>query len=600
MDSANMTKGKVVLQRFEHSGIPVSPGIVIGRAFLVDKKKVKPHERFIEPSAVEEEASRFHRALEQSRDQLLSVKKHYEQNNIGDYGYLVDVSLLMLKDNMLVRETEQLIRAEFCAAEWAFWQVIQKIKEVFSNLDDEYFRDRQNDIDHLGERVLRNLVGLEIKRLQDVKIDVVVVAHDLSPMDTAQMDVHYVKAFVTDLGVRTSHTAILARALGIPAAVGLENITDTANGGDLIIVDGISGKVILNPTPEEVAHYNTRRERYQKYIEELDNQAENLAETADGRRVMVRGNVELEDELRLLSKYRADGIGLYRTEFMYLNHETLPTEEDHYRTYMKFAEAVYPEILTIRTLDLGGDKAAHSLPLSEEVNPALGLRSIRLCMKEREIFKEQLRGILRASVKGNLRVMFPMISGIHEIEETLKVVGEVKAELKARGEPFSDEMPMGVMIEIPSAAVMADKIAKMVDFMSIGTNDLIQYTIAIDRGNEHVAYLYEPLNPAVLRLIKMTADAGKKEGKLVSVCGEMAGDELYTVLLLGLGVDELSMQASMVPRIKRVIKKTTTGEAEELAGKLLQMSTAGEVEDFLRKYFKEKQPGLLDPLSEKL
>lgn len=600
MSNNSAKKGKVILQRSEWSGIPVSPGIVIGRAYLVDRKKVKPQERLITPEMVEQEITRFKEALELSREQLTAVKKHYELNKLGDYGYLVDVNLLMLRDNMLVKDTERLIQESLVNADYAFWQVIQKVKSVFAGIDDEYFRDRQNDIDHLGERVLRNLAGIQVKRLQDIRADVVVVAHDLSPMDTAQMDVHQVKAFVTDLGGRTSHTAILARALGIPAAVGLENVTDTANGGDLVIVDGISGKVIVNPSEEDLEKYKKRAARYREFLLELDSQAELLAETADGHRVMVRGNVELAEELSTLARYRADGIGLYRTEFMYLNRDSLPTEEEHYETYVKFAEAVYPEVLTIRTLDLGGDKVAHSLPLTEETNPALGLRSIRLCMREPEIFQQQLCGILRASVKGNIRVMFPMISGVKELEETLGLLEKAKARLRERGIAYSEKMQVGVMIEVPSSAVMADKIAGMVDFLSIGTNDLIQYTIAIDRGNEHVAYLYEPLNPAVLRLIKMTAEAGNREGKLVSVCGEMAGDELYTLILLGLGVDELSMQAASIPRIKRIINRSTTEEARALADRVVNMSTAEDVRNYLEKYFSEKHPGLLDPLSEKL
>ncbi|PLX41486.1 MAG: phosphoenolpyruvate--protein phosphotransferase [Deltaproteobacteria bacterium] len=587
---------RLVRPRVELKGIPVSPGIVIGRAYLVDRRKVKPPEQIIEPEQVEGEISRFHAAIEESRDQLLAVKKHYEANNVGDYGYLVDVNLLMLKDNMLVKETERIIKDELHSADWALWQVIGKIKELFGGIDDEYFSDRQNDIDHLGERILRNLVGLRVKMIKDISEDVIVVAHDLSPMDTAQMDVKMVKGFVTDLGGRTSHTAILARALGIPATVGLEHVTDVVTGGDQMILDGISGTIIINPTGEEVTLYRERDKQYKEFLKELDSYSGLPARTLDGVNIKVCANVELIEEIKTIKRYGAEGIGLYRTEFLYLNRDELPTEEEHYETYLKFAEAVAPERLTIRTLDLGGDKVAHSVPLEEEANPALGLRSIRLCLKEPEIFKTQLRGILRAGVKKNIRVMFPMVSGVWELNQALALLEEAKAELRERGDIFNDDMDVGVMIEVPSAALMADKICEKVDFLSIGTNDLIQYALAIDRVNEHVAYLYEPLHPAVLRLIKISADAARSAGIPIAVCGEMAGDELYTLILLGLGIEELSMHSVSIPKIKRVLSLASMEEAREISAEVLKMATATEVHDFVEDHLKQKFPGLLDPL----
>ncbi len=589
---------KVLRTRKELHGVPVSPGIVIGRAFLVDLHKVTPPERVIEPGEVDEQIARFHDALRESREQLVALKSGYEKNNIGDYGYLVDVHLLMLDDQMIVRETERSIRENLRSADWALWQVIQKLKLSFKALDDEYFRDRENDVDHLGERILGNLVGMRFRRIEDIKEDVVVVAHDLSPMDTAQMDVHLVRGFVTDLGGRTSHTAIVARALGIPAAVGLENVTDAATGGDLIIVDGIEGTVVINPDEEEVARYEERKRRYAEYLAEIEKSASLPALTQDGTPITVRANVELLDELPQVERFGAEGIGLYRTEFLYLNREKLPTEEEHFEVYRKVAAAVAPRSVTIRTLDLGGDKVTHSVPIADESNPALGLRSIRLCLQEKEIFREQLRGILRAAVSGNIRLMFPMVSGAMEFQQALDVLEEAKAELRARGVPFDEKIKVGVMIEVPSAAVVADSLAEMADFLSIGTNDLIQYALAIDRVNEHVAYLYEPLHPAVLRLIRMTAEAGARRGIPVAVCGEMAGDELYTLVLLGLGVTELSMHAASIPRVKRVLGHASMAEARELAQRAMNMHTCVDVHGFIENYLLERYPGLLDPLGE--
>lgn len=578
-------------------GIPVSPGIIIGRAYLLDKKKVRPLERIIDADMVESELERFHRALAETRTQLEAIKSHYERNNIGDYSYLVDVHLLMLDDQMIVRETEKLVKESLHSADWALYLVIKKIKEVFAGLNDEYFRDRQSDIEHLGERVMANLMGQRLKRLEDVKEDVVIVAHDLSPMDTAQLDVHRVKGFVTDLGGRTSHTAILARSLNIPAVAGLETFSDVANGGDIIIIDGIRGHVVLNPSDEELEIYKNRRARWSEYLDELETFAGLPASTQDGEAVMVRANIELLDELENIDRYGAEGVGLYRTEFLYLNKERLPTSDEHYETYVKVAQAVSPDWLTIRTLDLGGDKVAHTVPLAEETNPALGLRSIRLCLKEREIFRDQLKGILRAGVMGNVRVMFPMISGVGELEESMKILRQAEADLESEGVEHAKDITIGAMIEVPSAVLMAREIAKRVDFLSIGTNDLIQYALAIDRVNEHVAYLYEPLHPAVLRLIKMVVEAGGEFGVPVSVCGEMAGDEFYTLVLIGLGVKELSMHAASIPRVKRVISRATMAEARKIADHALKMETASQVHEFIETYLRQKYPGLLDPLS---
>ncbi len=589
---------KIVRERVALKGIPVSPGIVIGKAFLIDSRKVRPPERIIDPEMVDDEVARFRQALDETRAQLEELRHHYEAKRIGGHGYLVDVHLLMLDDKMLVKATEERVREQLHGADWALWQVVQGIKASFEAMDDEYFRDRLNDVEHLGDRLLRNLAGRLPLGIADIRADVVVVAHDLSPMDTAQMDVERVKGFVTDQGGRTSHTAILARSLNIPAVVGLETVVDRANGGDTVVVDGLTGTLILNPTEAELERYRERRSRYQAYRTELEAFSALPAVTRDGHKIRVAANVELLGEVKNLRRYGAEGIGLYRTEFLYMNRDHPPSEEEHVQSYRQVAEAVHPFPVTIRTLDVGGDKMIHAVPLPDESNPSLGLRSIRLCLRERELFKTQLRGILRASPGGNVRIMFPMISGLGELLEAIAILDEARAELRREGHPFDPHLPLGVMVEVPSAVVIADILAEHVDFFSIGTNDLIQYALAIDRVNEHVAYLYEPLHPAVLRLIRMTVEAGHRHGLRVAVCGEMAGDELYTLVLLGLGVDELSMQALSVPKIKRVINHASLEECRAVVEDILQLGTAAEVHQVVEAYMRSRYPGVLDPLGE--
>lgn len=587
---------KTIRERKELRGIPVSPGVVIGKAYLVDRRKVRPPEQIIEADAVEAEVARFQGALEETRHQLENLKVHYHRQNLGDYGSIVDVHLLMTGDRMIVHETEKLVRGSHYSADWALWQVLERIKASFDAMDDEYFRDRRTDVEHLGDRILRNLTGRRHEQMSEIRADVVVVAHDLSPMDTAQMDVERVRAFVTDLGGRTSHTAILARSLNIPAVVGLEVISDVAYGGDAIVVDGLAGTVILNPSEEELAFYRGRQERYAAYRRELESFSALPAVTRDGHKVRVAANIELLEEVRNLRRVGAEGIGLYRTEFLFLNRDRPPTEEEHEAAYRSVADEVHPFPVTIRTLDIGGDKLVHSLSVQGEANPSLGLRSIRLCLKERAIFKAQLRGILRASAVGNVRMMFPMVSGLGELLQAKAALDEAREELRREGCAFDPHLPVGVMIEVPSAALTADALAPHVDFFSVGTNDLIQYSLAIDRGNEHVAYLYEPLHPAVLRLIRMTVEAGHRHGIRVAVCGEMAGDELYTLVLLGLGVDELSMHALSVPRIKRLLNHASLVEAQDLLAEVLGFGTAEEVHRAVDDFMRRSYPGVLDPL----
>jgi phosphotransferase system enzyme I (PtsI) len=417
--------------------------------------------------------------------------------------------------------------------------------------------------------------------ISDIEEPSIVIAHDLSPTDTAQMDKTKVRAFLTDIGGRTSHTAILARSLKIPAVVGLEDVTRKVETGDMIIVDGMTGAVIINPSQSVINVYEKRKVRYESYGRALHHYKNLPSETTDGRRVKLMGNMELSEEIMSLLDHGAEGIGLYRSEFLYLNRKEFPTEEEHLAAYKHVARKMAPNPVLVRTLDLGGEKLHPSMGMAEETNPALGLRAIRLCLKRIDIFKTQLRGILRASVFGKLKIIFPMISGIEELRRAKTVLEEVKDELKRGKKAFDPDIEVGAMVEVPSAALIADLLAKEVDFFSIGTNDLLQYSLAIDRVNEHVAYLYEPFHPAVLRIIKDVVDSAHNQGITVSVCGEMAGEPEHALIFLGMGLDQLSMNSFSLLRVKRLVRSVSFSEAREISEKVLGFSTAKEVENFV-------------------
>lgn len=565
-------------------GVGVSPGISIGKAFLLDRRKVKVEKFTINSDAVEKEISRFKDALQKSRDQLIQIKDKVVQD-LGDQGHarIVDVHILMLEDEALINEAIKIVKEERVNAEWALRKVLTHFAKIFDQIEDTYMKERRSDIEHVGQLILRNLVGEQTKTLDEFNEEVIIIAHDLSPADTAQMHQGKVIGFATDLGARTSHTAITARALEIPAVVGLENICGYVKTGDPVIIDGTEGVVIFKPSPEEFREYLEKQRRFKYVIQELLKYSEQPAETLDGYKIEIMANIEFLDEIPHVLDRGAEGIGLYRTEFFYLNSQKLPTEEDHFRIYRRLAEQVSPHIATIRTLDLGGDKIQSKLHVADEPNPVLGLRAIRFSLKHQDLFRLQLRAILQASAYGKLRIMYPMISGIEELKQANLILAEVKDELSLEGIYFDEDIPVGVMIEIPSASVTADLLAKEADFFSIGTNDLIQYSIAIDRGNEHVAYLYEPLHPALLRMIKFTIEAAHNEGIPVGMCGEMAGDPLSTLILLGLGLDEFSMNPASIPIIKQIIRSVRLEQATELAYKALTFSTAKEVEEFVFK-----------------
>jgi phosphotransferase system enzyme I (PtsI) len=558
-------------------GIGASPGIAIGETFLLNRARTAVTERRISAEEVPGEIEAFRQAVRLSREQLEDVKHRVSDKQLAEHLYIIDTHLLILEDEMLLDDTVAAIEKEHVDAAGALKRTLRKFRDAFDRIEDEYLRERHTDIDSVGDRLLRNLLGKNQQNLTDIDRKVIVVAHDLSPADTMQMDKEKIVGFITDMGGRTSHTAILARSLGIPSVVGLETISTLVPGGIPVIIDGLSGTVILNPSFSTFNEYLQKKQVYEYLERELLSYCELPAVTLDGFRVALRGNVELVEEVPLALNYGAEGIGLFRTEFLYMNRSNPPSEEEQVRLYRETAEKMAPHPVTIRTLDVGGDKFVPEINISDEVNPAMGLRAVRFSLKEGKLFKTQLRAILRASAFGRVRILFPMIAGVAEIRSCKAILEEAKTELAAEGLAFDREMPVGAMIEIPSAALVADLLAKEVDFFSVGTNDLIQYCLAVDRGNEHVAYLYEPLHPAVLRALKNICSAAREAGIEVGMCGEMASEPLYSLILLGLGFDELSMNVSGILRVKRVMRQVRRQEGEKLLEDLFRLTTAREI-----------------------
>ncbi len=572
-------------------GIAVSPGIAIGKAHVLERGQIQvPRYGLESEQAVERECERFERAVEKAEADLREIKNRIHPE-FREHAQILEAHLMMLRDRLLYDETLALIRKERFNAQWALSRSLKKAHEIFESLTDEYIRARVADIHAVGERVLRNLAGESNDVFNDIRERVIIVAHDLSPADTAQLQLERTLGLVTDMGGRTSHTSILARSLNIPAVVGTERATQVVPAGKVIIVDGISGCIITNPTDREIATYYERQEELDRYRVEIAKRSHLPAETRDGFQVGVEANIELIEEVVAAKDNGAEGIGLYRTEFFFMNRKELPDEETLYYTYRELAELMAPQRVTMRTLDLGAEKVAAWFPRLQEANPALGMRSIRLCLYHRDLFKTQLRAILRASAAArNLRLMFPLVSGVGELLEAKKVLKDVQEELTLQRIPFDEDMPLGVMIEVPSAAVVADLLARKVQFFSVGTNDLIQYSIAIDRANEHVAYLYEPLHPGVLRLLKQTVDAGHRAGIEVSICGEMAADPFNIPILLGLQFDALSMNPQAIPQVKNLVSYAHMKTCQRFVKEALQLSTAREIGDLLQRKFFDRLP----------
>lgn len=577
------------INKFIH-GIGASPGIVMGRAYLVERFKVRLPQKRIRPEEVDGEVERFLKAIQESRNQLNEIKEKILDPEVRRHSFILDVHLMILDDQMLIQDTMNNIRKKKVNAEWALDLNLEKLDIAFKAIEDEYLRERRSDLHYVSARIFRNLLGKKHDDITKIKGKVIVVAHDLSPADTLQMNLNHVAGFITDIGGKVSHTAILSRSLGIPAVLGLEVATSLTSGGDFLIIDGETGEVVINPAEEVSQSFLERKRRIKSMEREVLKYASLPAETCDGVRIHLQANIEMVGEILSAKAHGAEGIGLYRTEILYLNRKDLPTEEEHFQTYRRLAESLSPAPATIRTLDIGGDKFLPDYSKENEMNPAMGLRAIRFSLKETDIFKVQLRGILRASAFGKLRMLLPMISGVEEIRKAKAILEEVKRGLAKAKIPFDRNLKIGAMIEIPSASDIADILAKEVDFFSIGTNDLIQYALAIDRINEHVSYLYEPLHPAVLRIIRWVVQSAHQAGIPVAICGEMAAEPAYVLVLLGLGLDEFSMNPVAIPKVKKMLRMSRFEETESLVKQLFQFATASEIKRYVRNWMAERFP----------
>ena len=558
-------------------GVPAAPGIARGpiHVFSIETDDVVRYH--VAPANVPDEIARFENALIQTRAQILEMQQQIAEAIGAKDAGIFDAHLLVVEDQTLIDEVLRKLEADHCNVEFTFQEVANRYIESLSRIDDPYLRERAVDIQDVTRRVIRNLQGKSPRPFLTINEPHILVAHNLTPSDTATMNREVVRGLVLDLGSRTSHTAIMAQSLGIPAVVGLHDATETLETGTPALIDGYHGLLIVHPSEETLREYAEMERQKGAIAERLTELRETKSTTRDGRHIVLSANIELPDEVDAVLANGAEGVGLYRTEFLYLNQTTLPTEEEQFEVYRTVAQRVAPDPLIIRTLDLGGDKISDGIENGDELNPFLGWRAIRFCLENLDIFKAQLRAILRASVGANVKMMFPMISGLDEVRRGLQIVEECKSELRREGQPFHDELEIGVMIEVPTAAIMADRLAREVDFFSIGTNDLIQYSVAIDRTNERVAHLYEPSHPSVVRLLKMVADAAHANNIWVGVCGEMAGEVLFTPLLLGLGMDELSAGATIVPRVKNAVQRLSMTECQTLVEEVLELDTPAAV-----------------------
>ncbi|SNS98162.1 phosphoenolpyruvate--protein phosphotransferase [Anaerovirgula multivorans] len=559
-------------------GIGASSGIAIGKAFVLEKEILNIQRNTIEN--LENEKGKLQKALALSKQQVEAIqnKSDEEQKNI------LNAHLMILEDPELISNVEEKITSEKLNVEAALEDVLNMLASIFESMEDEYMKERAADIRDVGERLMMNLFGKEMLNLAELEEAVIIVAHDITPSDTAQMDKEKVIGFITDIGGRTSHSAIMARSMEIPAIVGLGSITENVKTGDFLIFDGSEGIVMVNPNQSMIAEYEARKEKEMAEKKELRKLVNSDTISRDGRRVELGANIGNPKDAKKSNENGAEGIGLYRTEFLYMDRTSLPTEEEQFQAYKEVLEIMGERPVVIRTLDIGGDKELPYMNLPREMNPFLGYRAIRICLEEKDIFKTQLRALLRASIYGNLKIMYPMISSLEEIRQANEVLEEVKRDLEKDNIGYSSHIEVGIMIEIPAAAIISDMLAKEVDFFSIGTNDLIQYTTAVDRMNEKISYLYNPFNPAVLRLINMVIKNGHEAGIWVGMCGEVAGDPRLIPILLGMGLDEFSMSAGSILPARKQIQGLSYEEMKEIADKVLEMATADTIEKFITQY----------------
>lgn len=566
-------------------GIAASDGVAIAKAYLL----VEPDLTFDKNEKVtdvEGEVAKFNNAIEASKVELTKIRNNAEVQLGADKAAIFDAHLLVLDDPELIQPIQDKIKNENANAASALTDVTTQFVTIFESMDNEYMKERAADIRDVSKRVLSHILGVELPNPSMIDESVVIVGNDLTPSDTAQLNKEFVQGFATNIGGRTSHSAIMSRSLEIPAIVGTKSITQEVKQGDMIIVDGLNGDVIVNPTEDELIAYQDKRERYFADKKELQKLRDADTVTVDGVHAELAANIGTPNDLPGVIENGAQGIGLYRTEFLYMGRDQMPTEEEQFEAYKEVLEAMDGKRVVVRTLDIGGDKELSYLNLPEEMNPFLGYRAIRLCLAQQDIFRPQLRALLRASVYGKLNIMFPMVATINEFSEAKAILLEEKENLKNEGHDISDDIELGIMVEIPATAALADVFAKEVDFFSIGTNDLIQYTLAADRMSERVSYLYQPYNPSILRLVKQVIEASHKEGKWTGMCGEMAGDETAIPLLLGLGLDEFSMSATSILKARRQINGLSKNEMTELANRAVDCATQEEVIELVNNYVK--------------
>lgn len=576
-----------------YKGIPASPGIVIGKVFLFDKGEDSVVMYDIGKEDIPKEIAKLENALIQTRKEIIELQDRISKGMGKEHAEIFNAQLLVVEDRALIEEVIKKLETDRRNVEYIFQQVSKKYVKIFSEMQDEYLRERASDIRDVAHRIIHNLLGKKREDLAHLKEEVIVIANDLSPSDTAMMHKEKVIGFATDIGSRTSHTAIMARSLEIPAVVGLHDLSQKIQANSVVIIDGNSGVIVVDPTQETISNYTKEKNKLAQLEGKLSELRKLPAETKDGYRIVLAANIEMPEDVHSAMQHGAEGIGLYRTEFIYLSKTDLPTEEEHFEAYKMVAKKAYPYSVVVRTMDLGGDKYLSHLQVPREMNPYLGWRAIRFSLARLDLFKTQLRAILRASVFGKLKIMYPMISGLAELRKANEFLDKVREELRSEGVKFDEDIEVGAMIEVPSAAIIADLLAQEVDFFSIGTNDLIQYALAIDRVNEKVAYLYEPTHPAIIRLIKQTIDAAHKEGIWVGMCGELAGDPITALICVGLGIDELSTSAVVVPEIKKAIRSISMLQLQELVSEIIEYKEAKQIYKRVQKLVKKEIPDLL-------